>query len=109
VVAGERLAELPLLDAERMRIVSVPVENARNEPLIAQAARGRASARLPRLHLQLDSLASHFRRRSVPTASYPPQMTVLEPGRPAGRDARGPRHAFGSLAGRTPLRKGTTR
>ena len=69
VVAGERLAQLPLLDAEGLCLVAVSVENARNQALLAQAPRGRAPVRFPRLHLQLDSLSCHFRRRSVPTPS----------------------------------------
>ena len=69
VVARQRLAELALLDAERMRLVPAPVENARDEAVLTQAPRGRAPARLPCLHLQLDSLSCHFRRRSVPTPS----------------------------------------
>ena len=73
VVASQRLAELALLYAERMCLVAAPVENARDEAFLTQAPRGRAPARLPCLHLQLDSLSCHFRRRSVPTGSSLPQ------------------------------------
>ena len=69
VVTRQRLAELALLDAERMRLVPTPVENAGDQTLITQAPRGRAPARLPHLHPQLDSLSCHFRRRSLPTPS----------------------------------------
>ena len=69
VVARQRLAELALLDAERMRLVAAPVENAGDEALSRRRREARAPARLPRLHLQLDSLSCHFRRRSVPTPS----------------------------------------
>ena len=66
VVACQRPTELTLFDAELVRLVPVPVQHPGNEAFRAQPPGLGAPARLPRLHLQLDSLASHFRRRSVP-------------------------------------------
>jgi len=69
MVACQRPPELALLNAERMRLAPVPVENSRDEASGTQAPGLAASARLPRLHLQLDSFSCHFRRTSVPTPS----------------------------------------
>jgi hypothetical protein len=59
VVAGEHAPELALLDAELVRLAAVAVEDAGDEPVRAQAARGGASARLPGLHLEPDAIAGH--------------------------------------------------
>jgi hypothetical protein len=65
VVAGKHAPELALLDGEGLGIAPVAVEDAWDETLGTQTPRGRASARLPRLHLQLDALAGHIRLPSV--------------------------------------------
>src|SRR5829696_5077763 len=59
VGAGEDPAELPLADAERLRGLPAPVENAGNCPFGAQTAGSRASTVLPRLHFELDTFTSH--------------------------------------------------
>ena len=59
MLTGEDASELALGDAERVRLAAVSVEDARNEPLRAQASRLRAPPRLTLLDLELDSLSRH--------------------------------------------------
>ena len=55
----ERAPELALLDAEGMRRLPAPVEDARNEPLPPQPPRLRRTAALAVLDLQPDPFAGH--------------------------------------------------
>ena len=59
VVAGEHAPELALVDAERMRLVPAPVEDAGNQPLTPHAPRVAGSPTLALAHGQLYSLAGH--------------------------------------------------
>jgi hypothetical protein len=69
--AGQHPAQLALGHADRVRLLAAPVEDARNQPLLAQAARLGGAAALALLYLQLHSLAGHrrgslARRRKTP-------------------------------------------
>jgi hypothetical protein len=59
VLAGERVAQLRLGHDECTRLECAPVENARNQPLLAQAPIGSATALRSFLKLELYSLSSH--------------------------------------------------
>ena len=56
--AGERAAELPLLDADRDRLAAT-VEHARHETLIAQAPRLARAQALPRGDVELRAFPCH--------------------------------------------------
>ena len=70
VAAGEHAPQLTLGDADRLRVLAATVEHARDQPLLAQAARLRGASALAVLHLQLHSLAGHRRRILARTAAW---------------------------------------
>ena len=57
--AREHPPQLALRDAERLRLLSPAVEDARDQPLLAQAARLRGATALAVLHGQLHAFAGH--------------------------------------------------
>ena len=57
--SGEDAPQLTFGDADRVRRLSPAVQDARNEPLAAQAARIGGTFPLALAHLQLDSFAGH--------------------------------------------------
>ena len=59
-VAGERAPKLTLGNAERMRRLAAPVEDAGHEAFVAQAPCVGGAAALARLDLELDSFSGHF-------------------------------------------------
>jgi hypothetical protein len=59
VCAAERASQRALGDDERVRLLPAAVENARNQSFAAQAPRVAGSHRVPFLHLQAHSFASH--------------------------------------------------
>jgi hypothetical protein len=59
VIARQRLPQLTLLDAEGVRVITVPVEDSGDEPARAKTSRGGAAAQLAFLDLQPDALVRH--------------------------------------------------
>jgi hypothetical protein len=56
---GQRAAKLALTDADRVRVLAAPVEDARDQTLAAQAPRRGGAAQLALLYLDLDSFTGH--------------------------------------------------
>ena len=58
--AGERPPQVALRDRDRVRLSAAAVENAGDEPLLAQPARLARAGTLARRHFQLDPFAGHL-------------------------------------------------
>src|SRR5207302_551881 len=65
--AREDATQLPFGDADRVRHLPVPVEDAGDEPLPAQSPRVGGATPFTLPYLQLDPLTRHFRRRMLAT------------------------------------------
>ena len=68
--AGQHAPEVALGHEDRIRALTLAVEDAGDEPFLPQAPGICGPARLAFLDRQLDSFASHFRRRMVATSLH---------------------------------------